>query len=234
MALMLYFRNYKIKNMKIITTIATLLFTVSFLFAQEFSVKYEVNFESNNPEVQGQLFMLQGSTLQIYSKDNLSRVEMKMGGLMQTTTISDLTKGEGVMIMDGMMGKQAATFNNLEEEQEDDAEESMDIELVDETKEILGHTCKKAVVYGEDDTEMIYWYTEEVAVKEGALGQYSNSQIPGLPLEFSIKLPEMTMTFVATEFSKKLKKSKELFNLSIPEGYTEISIEQLQSIGGGM
>src|SRR5690554_7667565 len=120
---MLYFRNYKIKNMKIITTIATLLFTVSFLFAQEFSVKYEVNFESNNPEVQGQLFMLQGSTLQIYSKDNLSRVEMKMGGLMQTTTISDLTKGEGVMIMDGMMGKQAATFNNLEEEQEDRSEE---------------------------------------------------------------------------------------------------------------
>jgi len=220
--------------MKIIATITTLLFSLCLLFAQEFSVKYDINFETNNPEMQSQLFMLQGSTFQIFSKDELSRVEMKMGALMETTTITDLSKGEGVMIMDGMMGKQAATFDNLNEEEEAEDEEALKVELIDETKEILGYSCKKAVVYGEGDSEMVYWYTDEITAKKGALGKYVNNQIPGLPLEFSIKTGEMNMNFTASEVSTKVKKSKEMFNLTIPEGYTEISFEQLQNMTGGM
>lgn len=220
--------------MKIITTVTAFLFTLSVLFAQEFNIKYDINFETNNPEMQSQLFMLQGSSLQIFSKNELSRIEMKMGGIMETTTISDLSKGEGVMIMDGMMGKQAATFDNLNEEEEVEEEEALEVELVDETKEILGYTCKKAVIYIENDAEMVYWYTDEITIKKGSLGKYVHNQIPGLPLEFSIKTGEMNMNFTASEVSTKIKKSKELFNLTIPEGYTEISFEQLQNMTGGM
>src|SRR5690606_5810845 len=122
--------------MRIITLLTMFFFSIGSFFAQELSVKYEITMESNDPEVQAQLGMMQGSTLHIYSKENKSRTEMSMGGLMTTTTILDGDQNKGVLIMDGMLGKQAATFN--EEINEEAEEEELDIELVDETKTILG------------------------------------------------------------------------------------------------
>merc|ERR1711916_85769 len=126
-------------------------------------------------------------------------------GLMVTTSIVDGETKKGVILMNGMMGKIASTFDADEEDEE--ADEAADV------------------------AEMIYWYTEEIKAPEREQ-QYVNSQIPGMPLEFSIEQPQMTMTFKAVEYDDKVKKAKELFDTSIPEGYTEKSMEEIQQMTG--
>jgi GLPGLI family protein len=219
--------------MKTITLLTSFIFTVGFLFAQEFSVKYEISMKSSDPAVQSQLGMMQGSTLQIYAKDKKSRTEMSMGGLMTTTTVLDGNKKKGVLIMDGMLGKQAATFDEeMNEEDEEVSEKDIEIEFVDETKIILGYKCKKAIIYTEEGMELVYWYTEEIDPTEGSLGKYVRKEVPGLALEFSVDQPQMTMVFTATEFKEKVKETKGMFDISIPEGYTEKSFEEISNMSG--
>jgi len=218
--------------MKIITLLTSFIFTVGFLFAQEITVKYEITMKSDDPDVQSQLAMMQGSTLQVFSKGNKSRTEMSMGGLMVTTTILDGDKKKGVLLMDGMLGKQAATFDEDMYNEDEDADNDFEIELVNETKVILGYTCKKAIIYTEEDIELIYWYTEEVDPDENSLSKYVKKEVPGFALEFSIQQPQMTMVFLATEFKEKVKETKGMFDIIIPEGYTEKSFEEMSSMSG--
>ena len=220
--------------MKILSTVTAVLLSIA-LWGQEATIKYEMNFESDDPEVQSQMGMMANSTMTMFMKGNLFRQETNMGnGLMITTTIVDGEAQEGVMLMDGMMGKIASTFNpeDRKEEAEEADEPEVEIEFTDETKEILGFTCKKAIIYDEEGNEMIYWYTEEIEQPENE-GKYFKQQIPGMPMEFSITQPQVTMTFKAVEYDDKVKKAKEKFDTSVPEGYTEKSMEEIKQMGVG-
>lgn len=216
--------------MKIKTLIAALFLSTGMLMAQDFSIKYAIKMSSSDPEVKAQLGMLQNSTLEVLAAGNKSRTAMSMGGLMTTTTIIDADKGKGLMLLDGMMGRQAAKMDEIPAIEADESD--IEIELIDETKKILGYECKKAVIYGEDGTELIYWYTEKVKLKEGVLAQYVNNGVPGLPLQFVIQQPQITMEFTASEFTEKVGKTKGQFDLSIPKDYKEVSIDDMKNIGG--
>jgi GLPGLI family protein len=221
--------------MKFILFITSLLFIAASSFAQtEATIEYKIEMSTDNPEVEAQLAMMEGSTMKMYMKDGNVRNEMSMGGFMKTTNITNAETNETLMLMDGMMGKYAAKMkmDDLAEEDAEGSEEDLDIELVDETKEVAGYNCKKAIIYDADGNENIFWYTEEIeAPKNG--GKYLKEGIPGMALEFSVVQPQITMTFTATEFSKKVKNAKEKFDMTIPEGYTEKSIEDLQNMMGG-
>ena len=134
--------------------------------------------------------------------------------------------------MDGMMGKYASKMELSDLEGSQNTEEELDVELVDETKEVAGFTCKKAIIYDAAGNENIFWYTEEIKAPENG-GKYFKEGIPGMALEFSVVNPQFTMTFSATEFSKKVKNPKEKFSMEIPEGFTEKSFEDLQKMMGG-
>ena len=217
--------------MKILSLITVLFLTVG-VWSQEAKIKFEMNFETDDPQMEQQMAMMANSSMTMYMKDQKFRQETNIGnGLMVTTSIVDGETKKGVILMNGMMGKIASTFDADEEDEEADEEADVEIEFTDETKEILGFECKKAILYTADGAEMIYWYTEEIKAPEREQ-QYVNSQIPGMPLEFSIEQPQMTMTFKAVEYDDKVKKAKELFDTSIPEGYTEKSMEEIQQMTG--
>lgn len=220
--------------MKFILFITSLLFLATTAVAQtEATIEYKIEMSTDNPEVEAQLAMMEGSTMKMYMKDGNVRNETSMGGFMKTTNITNAESKETLMLIDGMMGKYAAKMkmDDLEEDA-DDTEEELDIELVDETKEVAGYTCKKAIIYDAAGNENVFWYTEEIeAPKNG--GKYMKEGIPGMALEFSVVQPQISMTFTATEFSKKVKNPKEKFDMSIPEGFTEKSIDDLQKMMGG-
>lgn len=219
--------------MKVTTFLAALIFTISFSFSQELTIKYDISMESSEPEVQSQMGMMEGSTYTMYLKDKQSRIESNMGGgLMVTTNITDLEKKKGLVLMNGMMGKIASTFNLDSLNKSVGEEPDFDIEETDETEEILGHTCKKAVIYGDNDLEFIYWYTEDYTPNEDILGSTIKKGIPGLPLKFSIDQPQITMTYTAVDLKEKVKQPKEKFDLTIPDGYTEKSFEEIQQMMG--
>ena len=224
--------------MKIFTLLTTLIFTLTFSFSQELTIKYNISMESSDPAVQSQLAMMQGSTYTMYLKGTQSRIESNMGGgLMVTTNITDIEKKQGLVLMNGMMGKIAAPFNldsldKLKDAKKDGEDADFDIELVDETKEILGHTCKKAIIYGENDMEFVYWYTEDFQPSEEILGSMIKKGLPGMPLEFSIDRPEMKMKYTAIDLKEKVEKPKQKFDLTIPEGYSEKSFDEIEKMIG--
>ena len=219
---------------KLLFTLAAVALSTLGLNAQlsEGHVKYDIEMSSDNPEMQMQLAMMQGSKFELYFKDNLTRSEMSMGSLVKISTITNTDAANSLMLITGMMGNIAVKVTPEDIETAELEAPKMEVEFVDETKVIQGYTCRKAVVTDEEGYESIFWYTEDIELnKKGQ--SYLNGDVPGFPLEFEINRKEVKMTIVTTEFSKKLDKklAKELFDTTIPEGFKEISIDELSNMG---
>lgn len=219
---------------KILFSMAMVVLSTLSLTAQltQGSVKYSIEMSSTNPELEMQLAMMQGSTFELSFKDDLTRSEMNMGTIMKIVTITNAKSEGGLMLMSGMMGNTAVKI--YPEDMKDSEEEAPEtgVTFTDETKEIQGFKCKKAVVTDGEGTESIIWYSEEIIINK--LGQtYLNKEVPGFPLEFELNQGEMKMTMTSTEFNKTLDKkaAKTMFDTTIPEGYTEMSPDELR---GGM
>jgi GLPGLI family protein len=205
-------------------------------FAQmtEGHITYSIEASTDDPEMQMAIAMLQGSTMDLYFKEKATRSEMKMGTMMTITTITNEADGNVLMLMGGMMGNNAvrSTMEELEVQKEEAEQPKYEVTLSDETKEIVGYTCKKATLVSEDGAESIFWYTDDIEVsKKGQ--NYLSEEVPGFPMQFEINNGGLVMTMTVTELDKKLdkKKGSSLFSMDIPEGYTEMSMEDLQMMG---
>jgi len=219
---------------KILFSMAMVVLSTLSLTAQvtEGSVKYSIDMSSTNPEMQMQLSMMQGSTFELFFQGDMTRSEMNMGSIMKIVTITDAKSEGAVMLMSGMMGNTAVKMNSEDLKKNTEETPEMEVTLTDEAKDIQGFKCKKAIVTNEEGTESAIWYTEEITVNK--LGQnYLNNQVPGFPLEFEMNQGEIKMTMTSTEFNKKLDKKavKTMFDTTIPEGYTEMSAEELGGMG---
>jgi GLPGLI family protein len=204
-----------------------------FSFAQltEGHISYKIDMTSDDPDMQMAIGMMQGSTLDVYFKDKATRAEMKMGALMNITTISNETTGDVLMLMSGMIGQNAIQTTTAELEKENTDKPEFEVQLVDETKTIEGYTCKKAILTDEEGNESVFWYTEEINIsKKGQ--SYLNEDVPGFPMEYDLNNNGMKMTMTVSLLEKKLdKKSVSLFEMKIPEGYKEMTMEELKSMG---
>lgn len=220
---------------KILLSFGLLLLTAVSVNAQikEGHVSYKMEMTSDNPEMEMQLAMMQGSTLDLFFKEGVSRTEMKMGAMMTITTITDTKSDEMMMLMGGMMGNKAihSKMSDLEKEEEANEKPEFEVELTKKTKKIAGYECKKAILTDEEGNESIFWYTEEIEVsKKGQ--NYLNEEVPGFPLEYELNNGGVLTTLTAISFEEKLdKKDKELFSTKTPEGYEEMTMEQLKSMG---
>lgn len=197
----------------------------------EAKIAYDIKMSSDNPEIEMQLAMMQGSKLEMVFSDEKSKQQVSMGGFMTTTTISDSKTGETLTLMDGMMGKIAMRMNANDVAEEENEAGDFEFEFVNETKQILGHTCHKAIMVDEAGNESIFWYSKEIQAPKTD-SQYIQKEIPGMPLEFTMVSPEVTMTFTATELSTKLKKGDKNFSMDIPEGYNEMTPDQMRGSFG--
>ena len=197
----------------------------------EAKIAYDIKMSSDNPEIEMQLAMMQGSKLEMVFSEEKSKQQVSMGGFMTTTTISDSKTGETLTLMDGMMGKIAMRMNANDVADEENADGDFEVEFVNETKEILGHTCHKAIMVDEAGNESIFWYSKEIKAPKTE-SQYIQKEIPGMPLEFTMVSTEVTMTFTATELSTKLKKGDKNFPMDIPEGYNEMTPDQMRGSFG--
>ena len=214
---------------KILFSMAMVVLSTLSLTAQvtEGSVKYSIDMSSTNPELEMQLAMMQGSTFELFFQEDVTRSEMNMGTIMKIVTITNAKSEDGVMLMSGMMGNTAVKMNpeDLNEAKEDVSE--TEVTFTDETKEIQGFKCKKAVVTDEEGTESIIWYSEEITVNK--LGQtYLNKEVPGFPLEFELNQGEMKMTMTSTEFNKKLDKKVRTYWVSTSPNQNHYDISKMK------
>ena len=217
----------------VIIAFALLLGSTLFSFGQhtEGHMKYTIDISSDNPEMEMAAAMLVGSSMEIYFKDEKSKSIMQMGTMMKMTTIVDNASKEHLMLMDGMMGKKAVRPSNEDLEKAEAMNQNVEVTLQDETKNILDYTCKKAIIHDSEGNEMEIWYSD--AIKMNTNGhQLLNQEVPGFPMEFSVNQGGLIMKITMVEFEQKLKdKEKSLFSFDIPEGYQEMTIDELQMMG---
>lgn len=200
---------------------------------QEGHIAFTIDVSSDNPDMQMAVGMMQGSTMDMYFASNKSRVEMKFGTIMSMTSIVDVKANKSLTLMGGMMGNLAMPASLDEVKKADTLKATMKVELVNETKTIAGFVCKKANVTDPEGNVTVFWYTEELAIaKDGQT--YLNTQVPGIPLEYDINQKGMIMKMTATKVEKSLDKSakKTLFELKIPEGYKEMTKDDMMKMGG--
>jgi GLPGLI family protein len=214
--------------------ILSLSFAVVALFSAnaqlaEGHVKYKIEMSSDNPDMEMAISMMQGSTLDVFFSGDKTRSDMKMGTMMNISTVND-GKDNILMLLSGMIGKNAIKSTISEIEAESGEKPEYDVELMDETKTIQNYVCKKALLTDPDGNEMTFWYTEDIIVnKKGQ--NYLNDEVPGFPMEFELSQGGMVMSMTVTELDKKLKKGEDHFDIEIPEGYKEMTLEQLKTMG---
>ena len=136
-------------------------------------------------EVRQKVGLMRNSSLKIYFAEKFARVEFKMAGNYNVTTILDKTKSKSLNLMDSPMGKFAKRSNTNELQTVPirvDSTSQIDV-FKDEKKTILGFECYK-VVLSNTEFKIVYWCTNDFEID---LSEYklTNDFIPGFPMEFS-------------------------------------------------
>lgn len=224
--------------MRIKTIITGIILTISlgvFSQATKGKISYDAFFSTDDPQASQYIDKFENSLLEIYFDEGKSRSNFFMGDLMTTKSITLADKDTTLVLLDGMMGRIAMKVT------EDDLDEkrraTMEVDRVDfdadETKKIMGYTCKKANVTTKDGGKAEVWYTEEI-VPPFRKGQYMYEKIPGLPLEIHTTYRDnMDLKIVAFEFKDKIKKPKKIFSLEVPKKYKLMTAEEMKQMRQG-
>lgn len=218
-------------------TLLTLTFVLSAFITvfgqQEGHFKYSVEITADRPEYEMMIGMMQGSTLEIFFKDQSTRTVMQMGPMMTITTVVNGSTDDQIVLMSGMMGNKVLSEDIYAEDTTIKAP-SHEVKLVNETKQILDKTCKKAIVTDSLGNSFDVWYCEDVKINtEGQ--KYFNNGVPGFPMEFTILQNGMRMKATVTQFKEELPESEiTLFSTEIPAGYQVMTKEEMIRMGGGM
>lgn len=203
---------------------------ISFSQTKEGHIIYDIEMSSDNPDVQAQIGMFQGSKMELYFKDKQTRSEMNMGTLMNNTVITDASADQMVMLFSGAMGNMGYTSNISSQEKQNSESKDVNIKLVSDTKVILGYTCKKALLIDSDGNESTIWYSEQLNFDKSGQSLF-NKSVPGMALEFELINSGFKMTMKATKVETKLDKNTDkLFSLLIPEGYKIMTQEEMKQM----
>lgn len=218
---------------KLLFTLAVVCFSLHFTNAQssEGYIKYDIDVSSDNPDMAMAVSMMSGAKMEVAFNGKKSFVKMEFGTMMNMKTITN-PDGEILLLMEGMMGNKAIKTSVQEMEDKISEAEGDDFKVVLEsgTKMVAGYKCKKAVIKGDDDTDIVYWYTEDFKV-DGKTQGNANGRVPGVALAFELDNENgLTMSYTASEVKDKVK-DKSIFSLDIPDGFTEMKYEDYIKMG---
>lgn len=199
-------------------------------FAKEFKgvITYKIAIEGTSVTDEMRNMMPKTMTMTIMGNKSKSEMVMSMG---KTTSISDGDKKETITLMD-MMGQKIAIKSNSDEINAEIAKSpKMKVEITGETKDILGYSCKKAVVTNpEDNSEIYVFFTDELGSNYLNFDNPMFKDINGAMLEFEIPNEQFTMKFSAVSVEKKNVNASEF---EIPDGYQIKTKEEMQGMFGG-
>jgi len=195
-------------------------------------ITFEISFPDNNFDAAtlAQLPKLMTMTV----GETKSKTELD-AGMFSQNTISDAEAKTSVTLMD-VMGQKIMIKKTKEEiEQEIAKSPAPKIITSTETKEIAGYTCKKAEItttdpdQGDKEITFTVYYSDQLGNdKLNFEGLFRG--LNGLPLEYNIDANSMKMKFTATEVKKQKVSDKDF---AIPDGYKEVTKEELQNMFGG-
>lgn len=214
--------------MKHLFTIVALFFTISQFSAQtKGKLTYTMDFSSDNPEMAMAVGMMEGSSLELSFIPEKTRASVQMGAFVKLNTITDSKAQKSLVLMDAM-GSKTATFIDLKKVAEKKTVFSS-IKPTAETKTIAGLKCTKTLLKDEYGVDYTVWSTKDIKVSTKGIEQLNQFPVDGVPVEFTLNSNEMNIHFLTTKFEKVVDENQ--FGMDIPEGYKEISQEELEAMG---
>jgi hypothetical protein len=165
-------------------------------------------------------------------KGSKARTEMNVGGGLVVEILDYVAKTKVALI--NMMGQKFAIKSNAEEiEKENAGQPKGTVTITNETKNIAGYNCKKAIVTSDDDgvkSTFEVWFTDEIGGKDANFDNPLYKDINGVMLEFILKTPQASMKLSATSIDKKAVPAKDF---EIPSDYTLTTQDELKGKFGG-
>jgi len=221
--------------------------------AKEF--KGDISYKITYPgmEVDASMAAMMPKIAKLTIKGNMSKFEINMGQMGSQIQIIDGDAKTITTVM-SMMGQKfyyVETEDDISDELGEN--ENVSVDIKDETKEIAGYECTKAVITviegGEEMLFTIYFteeigsssmnidnpyfnFTEEIGSSSMNIDNPYFKDIPGAMLEFEINTGGGTMKMEAISINKRNVSDDEF---AVPEGYekkTQAEFEQM--FGGGM
>lgn len=126
--------------------------------------------------------MLDGATSTIYIKGSQSRSEI-ISGLGSDITIHDSRNGTGVILKDYSGQKLMITLTKEDWDKKNSKYQGITFETTNETMDIAGYNCKKAIATLRDGSSFVVYYTTELEVADkGYDSQFKN--LPGLAMQY--------------------------------------------------
>jgi hypothetical protein len=206
-----------IKNF--LNAIFSLLFLLPFVAnAQLFEGKVTFGITYDLPADQQQMASMMPAEHILLIKNQLTRMDQNTMGI-QSTMIHDNENGITTVLMD-MQGKKYKMTASDKDNQSD-----FEIEYLSETKDILGYSCKKALIkMGDDLGETIIYYTNELPSPK----MKGMEKLDGFPLEYMISSQGMKIHYLTKEV-KEEPIADSMF--AIPEGYEEMPASLMEMFG---
>lgn len=196
------------------------------LFAQktfEGEITFKIEYEDLSEQMAPYKSMLPKGSV-VFVKETISKVVTPNGMGGETVVISNSETGDILTLMNQMGNKIAMKTNSKEAIDEADFK----VDYIDESKEILGYKCKKAVVTSPDGNEVEMFYTEEL---ENIKLNANTAKVKGFPMQIIMSQEMFTMVQTVDKIDKKkVKKIK----MDIPSDYVLKTMEELKKMSGGM
>ncbi|MBK8392333.1 MAG: hypothetical protein IPL23_25075 [Saprospiraceae bacterium] len=228
---------------KLVLSLVAIVAFVNMTFAQKNLDKGTIKMElteitATDPQMAMQLEMMKGSSTEIKFGDGVQATTADMmGGMVKMKTYSNQKEDKYDMLMD-MMGQKmwiSSTISEMAKDPQQDAIKKSAVITPDKkaTKEILGYKCYKISVTSPELAEMEVeaYVTEDIKGGQGLIQGFQTVEMPGFPLEFTIKNAMMNITMQATAISDEVDMSKAVPNTT---GYKKYTMEEFRKQMGGM
>lgn len=196
-------------------------------------ITYKITFPGMDIDPSMASMMPKVATLSI--KEEMSKFDISMGQMGSQSQIINGTDKTMTTVM-SVMGQKFYYIQTEEDINADlDKNLNVDFQIKDETKEIAGYECKKAVVTViEGSNEMMFtvYFTDEIGSSSLNFDNPYFKEVPGAMLEFEIDTGNgQRMKMEAVSVDKKNIADSEF---EVPEGYEQKTEEEINQIFGGM
>jgi GLPGLI family protein len=123
-----------------------------------------------------------------------------VSGLGSEVTIYDSKNGSGVILKDYSGQKLMITLTKEDWEKKNSKYEGISFETTNETLEIAGYNCKKAIARLKDGSSFVVYYTPELEVADKNYdSQFKN--LPGLALQYEWQSGKMRFKYTLSKIN---------------------------------
>lgn len=218
------------KTHLLLTILLAFFSNISFSQINTGRIVFEINTEALDSSQIKNARNVNGTRMIYYFAPNKNRIDMLLGKIIKMTTVNDHEKDSSLLLTSSKMGNFSLS-STIEQaaSRERKPDSTLKVELINETKEIAGIVCKKAIIYKANEKQITHWYTEELNVNISE-NNYQNESVPGFSLEIESTYNGLHSKMTALKVDKVLEASEQIvFSVTPPPGFEHVTWEQYQA-----